>query len=88
MGIYYSYSRISTKEETDKQTFTRQNKAFLKYAEENNIKFLRNFKDDITGATFERKEWEELYNNLRSGDTVVFKEVSRCSRQTEQGIKK
>ena len=51
MGSYFSYSRISTKEETDKQTFARQNKAFLKYEEENNIKFLRNFKDDITGAT-------------------------------------
>lgn len=88
MGSYFSYSRISTKEETDKQTFARQNKAFLKYEEENNIKFLRNFKDDITGETFERKEWEELYNNLRSGDTVVFKELSRFSRQTEQGIKK
>lgn len=88
MGNYYSYSRISTKEETDKQTFARQNKAFLKYAEENKIEFLCHFKDDITGATFERADWKRLCDALHSGDTVVFKELSRFSRQTEQGIKK
>lgn len=60
----------------------------LKYEEENNIKFLRNFKDDITGATFERKEWEELYNNLRSGDTVVFKRVVKIQQTDRTGNKK
>ena len=49
---------------------------------------LLKFKDDVTGATFKRTEWEELETNLRKGDTVVFKELSRFSRQTEQGIKK
>lgn len=54
MGNYYSYMRISTKESNDKQSFNRQEKSLKTYAENNNIEYLLNFKDDISGNTFDR----------------------------------
>lgn len=86
----YFYLRISTKENNDKQSFARQEKSLKAYAEANDIKYtVRNvFKDDTTGSTFERDEWLELESNLNQGDTVVFKEISRFTRQAEQGYQK
>ena len=37
MGNYYSYMRISTKENNDKQSFNRQEKSLKTYAKDNNI---------------------------------------------------
>ena len=82
--------RISTKESNDKQSFNRQEKSLKVYAESNNIKYSDRYiyKDDISGATFNRSEWRELESNLNEGDTVVFKEISRFTRQAEEGYKK
>ena len=87
MANTYFYMRISTKESTDKQSFNRQYKSLETYAKDNNIKFSDRYiyKDDTTGATFEREEWLELESNLKPGDTIVFKEISRFTRQAEQG---
>ena len=49
MGNYYSYMRISTKESNDKQSFNRQEKSLKTYAKDNNIEYLIDFKDDISG---------------------------------------
>lgn len=86
----YFYMRISTKENNDKQSFNRQYKSLKAYAENNNIKFTDRYiyKDDISGKTFDREEWLELESNLKSGDTIVFKEISRFTRQAEEGYKK
>ena len=82
--------RISTKESNDKQSFNRQEKSLKLYAESNNIKYSDRYiyKDDISGATFNRSEWKEVESNLNEGDTVVFKEISRFTRQAEEGYKK
>jgi DNA invertase Pin-like site-specific DNA recombinase len=90
MCNYYFYMRISTKEANDKQSFNRQEKSLKAYAESNNIKFTDRYiyKDDITGSTFDRTEWKELEGNLKEGDTVVFKEISRFTRQAEEGYEK
>lgn len=87
MGNTYFYMRISTKESTDKQSFNRQYKSLETYAKDNELKFSDRYiyKDDITGATFDRVEWLELESNLKTGDTIVFKEISRFTRQAEQG---
>lgn len=87
MANTYFYMRISTKESNDKQSFNRQYKSLETYAKDNNIKFSDRYiyKDDITGATFDRVEWLELESNLKPGDTIVFKEISRFTRQAEQG---
>ena len=88
MGNYYSYMRISTKESNDKQSFTRQEKSLKTYAESNNIEYLLSFKDDKTGSTFDRPSWSKLEKLLQKGDTIVFKEISRFTRQAEEGYKK
>jgi hypothetical protein len=41
--------RISTKESNDKQSFNRQEKSLKTYAKDNNIEYLIDFKDDISG---------------------------------------
>lgn len=89
MTTYY-YMRISTKESTDKQSFARQNKALKRYAEENELTYNDRYvyKDDTTGSTFNRVQWIELENNVREGDTIVFKEISRFTREAEEGYKK
>lgn len=84
------YQRISTKESSDKQSFQRQDKSLRAYAEQNGLTYSDRYiyKDDVTGATFERPEWQELESNLNEGDTVVFKEISRFTRQAEEGYDK
>ncbi len=88
MGNFFSYARISTKEQDDRQSFGRQVKAFERFESEQNIEFLRNFRDDCSGASFERKDWQTLENAVRDGDTIVFKDISRFTRQTDAGHKK
>lgn len=88
MSNIYSYMRISTKEGTDKQSFNRQEKSLKAYAENNKIEYLLQFKDDTTGSTFNRTEWMKLEKLLQNDDTVVFKEISRFTRQAEEGYKK
>ena len=88
MGNYYSYMRISIKENNDKQSFNRQEKSLKTYAKDNNIEYLLSFKDDTTGGTFNRPSWSKLEKILQKGDTIVFKEISRFTRQAEEGYKK
>jgi DNA invertase Pin-like site-specific DNA recombinase len=86
----YFYMRISTKESNDRQSYARQSKSLKAYAEKNELDYNERYvyKDDVTGATFNRKEWLELEKNLHSGDTIVFKEISRFTRQAEEGYEK
>jgi DNA invertase Pin-like site-specific DNA recombinase len=89
MGNYFSYKRISTKEERGLQKFNRQSKAIERYAEENEIEFIAEFEEDESGKDFDnRKEWQKLEKLLQSGDTIVFKDISRFTRETENGYKK
>ncbi|MBU5323574.1 recombinase family protein [Sarcina ventriculi] len=88
MGNYYSYMRISTKKNNDKQSFNRQEKSLKTYTKDNNIEYLLSFKDDTTGGTFNRPSWSKLEKILQKGDTIIFKEISRFTRQAEEGHKK
>lgn len=88
MSNCYSYMRISTKESTDRQSFNRQVKSLKAYAGHNEFEYLLEFKDDCTGSTFDRPNWIKLEKLLQTGDTVVFKEISRFTRQAEQGFDK
>lgn len=87
MSNTYFYMRISTKESSDKQSFQRQNKALEKYAIDNNLDYNNRtvFKDDISGATFERDDWKALEGYLKPNDSIIFKEISRFTRQAEEG---
>lgn len=86
----YFYMRISTKETSDKQSFQRQDKALNKYAIENGLDYNNRtiYKDDISGSTFNRDDWKALEGILKEGDTIVFKEISRFTRQAEEGYNK
>ena len=39
-----------------------------------------------TGTKIERPEWNKLYKRVEQGDTIVFDEVSRMSRNAEEGF--
>ena len=82
----FAYMRISTKEERQKQRYNRQERALEKYAKDNGIEFLLTFKEDASGKNFDdRKQWNNLERLLHSGDTVVFKDLSRFTREAENG---
>lgn len=82
----FAYMRISTKEERQKQRYNRQERALEKYAKDNGIEFLLTFKEDASGKNFDdRKQWNNLERLLHSGDTVVFKDISRFTREAENG---
>ncbi len=91
----YFYERISTSEERELQSYQRQDKALKKYADENNLKISdRNiYKDDKSGSTFDRPEWKELEAKARKDIKVddvqiIFKDISRFSRNAREGFKK
>ena len=43
--------------------------------------------DEYTGTRLDRPGWTKLYKALKSGDTVIFDEVSRMSRDADEGFK-
>lgn len=75
--MIYGYCRISTK----KQSIDRQ---------------IRNLKREFptaiilteafTGTKLDRPEWNKLNRKLKYGDTIVFDEVSRMSRNAKEGF--
>lgn len=74
----YGYARIST----TKQNVQRQIDN-IKSAYPDAIIITESF----TGTKIDRPKWSKLYSSLKDGDTVVFDEVSRMSRDAEEGFK-
>ena len=85
-----AYMRISTREERGKQKFTRQEQAIARWCKENDMEISdrRTYADDASGKSFDRPAWKELENDLVSGDTVVFKDICRFTREYENGFRK
>ena len=84
MGNYYSYKRIST--DTEKQNFNRQIKSLERYATENGIEFLIGFTEEKSAKNFtDRPQFLKLDKLLQNNDTVVFKDLSRFTREAENG---
>ena len=89
IGNYFAYERISTKEERNKQRYNRQDHAMEKYAKEKGIEFVLIVKEDASGKNFsDRKEWKKLERLVQPGDTIVFKDISRFTREAENGYNK
>ena len=88
MGNYWSYMRISTKEERGMQKFNRQSSALEKYAQDNNIHYVGAYQDDASGKNFDRPAWKNLEDAAHPGDTIVFKDISRFTREAENGLAK
>lgn len=85
-----AYMRISTKEERGKQKFTRQEQAIDRWCKENDteISDRRIYKDDASGKSFDRVAWKELEQDIQKGDTIVFKDVCRFTRERDNGYKR
>lgn len=89
MGNYFSYMRISTKEERGKQKYTRQENSLQRFARNQGIDYVFEFKEDASGKSFtKRSEWTRLEKIIRSGDTIVFKDITRFTREAENGYAK
>ena len=89
MNNFFSYKRISTKEERGLQKYNRQEAALNKYAAENGIEFIAEFQEDVSGKSFDnRKEWNRLEKLVQPGDTIVFKDISRFTREANNGYNK
>ena len=91
MANYFSYMRISTREEREMQRYNRQEKALEKYVQEHGIELndVYQFRDDISGKSFEnRADWNKLEKLLQPGDTVIFKDITRFTREAENRYKK
>lgn len=89
MNNYFTYKRISTKEERGLQKYNRQEAALKKYAEEHNIDYVAEFQEDVSGKNFDsRKEWNRLERLVQPGDTIVFKDISRFTRESNNGYNK
>jgi len=89
MNNYFAYMRISTKEDRELQRFNRQEKALKHYAEKNGITYTLELKEDKSAKNFtSRKEWQKLESLVSDGDTIVFKDISRFTREAENGYNK
>lgn len=75
--MIYSYCRVST----PKQNLSRQIENVLRAYSDATI-----IKEAFTGTSMYRPEWTKLMNKVKSGDTIVFDEVSRMSRNAEDGF--
>lgn len=73
----YGYCRVSTA----KQRIARQIDN-IKAAYPNAIII----EEAFTGTSMQRPKWNCLYKKLTQGDTVIFDEVSRMSRNAEEGF--
>ena len=76
--MIYGYCRISTK----KQSIDRQIRNIKREYPDAVI-----LKEEFTGTTIDRPTWRKLNKRLRYDDTIVFDEVSRMSRNAEDGFR-
>jgi DNA invertase Pin-like site-specific DNA recombinase len=70
----YAYARVSTKE----QNVAQQLEELTKY----NPDFL--VSETFTGKTTERPRFQKLLSDLKKGDTLIVREVSRLGRKTAE----
>lgn len=70
------YCRVSTQ---DKQEFDRQ----IYLIAQRGIVADKTFTEKMTGTTMKRPVWQECFDSLRSGDTLVVESLSRIARSTK-----
>ncbi len=75
--MVYAYLRVSS----SAQRMGRQIENILRV--EPNAKL---FKETFTGRSLHRPEWAKLMKTVKTGDVIVFDEVSRMSRNAVEGV--
>lgn len=90
MPKIFAYMRISTREERGLQKFTRQEQTIQRWCKENgtDIPERRIYRDDASGKSFDRPAWKELEADISTGDTIIFKDICRFTREYENGFAK
>lgn len=83
--MIYAYIRVSTK----KQKLDRQRDNIVSYCGKNDIDFnqVKFYQDEYTGTSINRPSWDKLLKRVKEGDTIIFDEVSRMSRNAEDGYR-
>ncbi|MEG0235305.1 recombinase family protein [Cetobacterium sp.] len=76
--MIFGYCRVSTKN----QKISRQVEALLEYG----VEYANIYMDTYTGSEIRRKGLDELREVLKSGDTIVIKEIDRLGRNRSQTI--
>lgn len=76
MSTIYGYARVSTM----KQDVNRQIETIKREYPDAII-----FSEEYTGTKISRPEFNKLVKTVKSGDTIVFDEVSRMSRTAQEG---
>lgn len=77
MTNIYAYARVST----TKQELERQLKNIKAFNPNAII-----ISEKWTGGTNNRPKWNQLKESVKSGDTIIFDEISRLSRNAKEGI--
>lgn len=77
MGTIYGYCRISTPQ----QNLERQKRNIRESYPDAVI-----VSEAYTGTTIDRPKWKKLCQTVKPGDTIVFDEVSRMSRDADEGF--
>lgn len=77
-NITYGYARISTKH----QNIARQIENITRECPTAEI-----IKETYSGTTTDRPQWNKLLERVQKDDTIIFDEVSRMSRNAEEGFK-
>lgn len=72
----YGYIRVST----EGQNTDRQREALKEYATANSIKYAAVFEDKSSGKNFDRPQYQTLKESVKSGDTIIIKELDRLGR--------
>lgn len=73
----YGYARVSTM----KQSIERQIDNIKAMYPDAIVK-----SESCTGTKMNRPEWNKIYKEVKKGDTIVFDEVSRMSRNADEGF--
>lgn len=76
-GRIYGYARVSTMKQSIKRQIDN-----IKSSYPDAVIISESF----TGTKMDRPNWKKLEKTLKDGDTVVFDEVSRMSRNAEEGF--
>lgn len=75
--MVYGYARVST----TKQNIERQIRNIKEYDPNALI-----IQEKYTGTTQDRPEWKKLMKVIKPSDTIIFDEVSRMSRNADEGF--
>lgn len=75
--MVYGYARVSTA----KQKIERQIRSIKEYDRDALM-----IQEKYSGTTLDRPEWNKLMKVIKSADVIVFDEVSRMSRNADEGF--